>query len=91
MRYFIFYTPEFKRNVKRFRKNYELISEIKKAILLFKKNPFSKGKILKGNLHPNRSVRILGKYRLIFEVKDLDKEVVLKAFNHRKSVYRKMR
>lgn len=86
MKYEIRYTSAFIRNLKQFKKSKNLLIELKKVIKSLEKNPNNKGKQLRKNLFPNKSIRILKKYRLIFEIKE--NTVFLKAIGHRENIYK---
>jgi len=45
------------------------------------------GGYLSGRLHGNKSTRLVGKYRLIFEINEKEGIVYLKAIDHRKFDY----
>ena len=51
--------------------------------------PYS-GKPLKYRLSHYRSLRIKGKYRLIYMVDENESEVILVAFGHREEIYKLM-
>lgn len=49
-------------------------------------DPFT-GKPLQHQLSNYRSIRVRGKYRLIYKLNENEKEIILAAFGHRKTVY----
>ncbi len=79
-------TNLFEKKVKEFRKDKELVEELAKKIEKLLSDPFT-GKPLQHHLSNYRSVRVRGKYRLIYKINENDKEIILVAFGHRKSVY----
>ncbi len=85
MNFKITYTPEFLKNLRKFKKHQNILNELETKINFLVENPLMKGKNLKGKLFPNKSLRVAQKYRLIFEVKE--QEIIFKAFGHRKEIY----
>ena len=87
--YRVIYTHLFEKKVKKFKKDKELVAELKKKIEKLLADPFI-GKPLEYPLVNYRSIRIKGKYRLIYKLNENDKELVLVAFGHRKDIYQLM-
>jgi len=87
--YSVLYTHGFEKTIKKFKKDKELVDELKKKIekLLF--DPFI-GKTLEHPLTNFRSIRIKGKYRLIYKLNENDQELILVGFGHRKNIYQLM-
>ena len=90
MSYRLKYTPTFEKQIEKIKKKNKALMEAaaKKAEKL-QGMPYT-GKPLKYRLAPYRSVRVKGKYRLVYRVDEEEKEVVLVAFGHRKEIYRFM-
>ena len=62
-------------------------SEFDKVLERMREDPNKLGGNMSGNFHGQKSVRLLGKYRLMYRVNDQEKAVYLIGFGHRKSVY----
>ncbi len=86
MKYKLKFTKTFHKNVKKFRKNKELVESLMGRIEKIVENP-NCGKPLKYALSSYRSVRVKNRYRLIYKVDEERKEVILVAFGHRKKIY----
>lgn len=88
MTYQLKYTQTFEKQIEKIKKKDKVVMEetIKKVEKL-REMPYT-GKPLKYRLAPYRSVRVKGKYRLVYKVDEEEKEVVLVAFGHRKEIYR---
>lgn len=84
--YRVKYSPFFEKRMKEFRKDKEVVTELKKKIEKLLSDPFI-GKPLQYRLANYRSIRVRDKYRLIYKINDNDKEVVLEGFGHRKNIY----
>ncbi len=80
------YTALFEKKVKEFRKDKELVEELKIKIEDLLNDPFI-GKPLLYELTDHRSIRVKGKYRLIYKINENNNEIVLEAFGHRKNIY----
>ncbi len=63
------------------------MEELMKKVRKLQEVPYS-GKPLKYQLSHYRSLRIKGKYRLIYMVDENEREVVLAAFGHREEIYK---
>lgn len=87
--YRIIYTHLFEKKVNKFKKDKELVTELKKKIEKLLSDPFI-GKPLEYPLVNYRSIRIKGKYRLIYKLNENDKDLVLVGFGHRKDIYQLM-
>ncbi|NJD78706.1 MAG: type II toxin-antitoxin system mRNA interferase toxin, RelE/StbE family [Candidatus Methanoperedens sp.] len=87
--YRVIYTNLFAKKIKKFKKDKELVADLKKKIEKLLSDPFI-GKPLEYPLANFRSIRIKGKYRLIYKLNENDKELVLVAFGHRKDIYQLM-
>lgn len=87
--YRVIYTHLFEKKIKKFKKDKELVAELKKKIEKLLSDPFI-GKPLEYPLVNFRSIRIKGKYRLVYKLNENNKELVLVAFGHRKDVYQLM-
>jgi len=87
--YRLIYTHLFEKKIKKFKKDKELVAELKKKIEKLLADPFI-GKPLEYPLVNYRSIRVKGKYRLIYKLNENDKELVLVAFGHRKDIYQLM-
>ncbi len=77
----------FLKDLKKFRKHHQLLSELDEKINRLDEDPCIIGGELAGNLHGKRSTRLAGKYRLIFRIDEERKIVYLLALDHRKEVY----
>ncbi|MBI5389359.1 type II toxin-antitoxin system RelE/ParE family toxin [Candidatus Woesearchaeota archaeon] len=80
-------TVTFEKQLKKLRKISQLLDELDKKMKRLEDNPFPVGKILHGNLHPSRSTRLYGKYRLIFQIDEKNRKVYLEFIDHREDVY----
>jgi len=79
-------TDEFERQFKSLTKKDKLLMErIAKAILKLEQNPHA-GKPLSYDLKGYRSLHV-GKYRIVYEIDESAKEVILRSIGHRKHVY----
>jgi addiction module RelE/StbE family toxin len=83
----IFRTDNFLKDLKKFRKVNELLVELDKKIQRLRHEPRSLGKRLHGELSSSMSTRLYRKYRLIYQVDDIEKRVYLESIDHRKDVY----
>ena len=87
MVYGLKYTRTFKKQIDRAKKKDKaLVEELVKKVRKLQESPYS-GKPLKHRLSQYRSLRVKGKYRLIYTVDENESEVVLAAFGHREEVY----
>ncbi|WP_456473666.1 type II toxin-antitoxin system RelE family toxin [Candidatus Pyrohabitans sp.] len=86
MKYKLKFTKAFQKNIKKFRKNKEIVEGLMGRIEKIIENPDC-GKPLKYALSSYRSVRVKSRYRLIYKVDEERKEVILVAFGHRKRIY----
>ena len=90
MVYGLKYTRIFKKQIERVKKKDKaLMEELAKKVKKLQDVPYS-GKPLKYRLSYYRSLRIKGKYRLIYMVDENESEVILVAFGHREEVYKLM-
>jgi len=81
------YTGTFKKQIDRVKKkDRALMEELMKKVRKLQEAPYS-GKPLKHRLSHYRSIRVKGKYRLIYRVDENENEVVLAAFGHREEIY----
>mgnify|MGYP000067655677 CR=1 FL=1 len=79
-------TDEFESQFKSLtKKDKPLMERIAKAILKLEQNPYA-GKPLSYDLKGYRSLHV-GKYRIIYEIDENTKEVILRSIGHRKHVY----
>ncbi len=62
-----------------------LLERVAKAIIKLEQNPYT-GKPLSYGLAGYRSLHV-GKYRIIYEIDENTKEVILRSIGHRKRVY----
>jgi addiction module RelE/StbE family toxin len=84
------YTQTFEKQIEKIKKKDKaLMQETAKKVEKLQEVPYT-GKLLKYRLAPYRSVRVKGKYRLVYKVNEEDKEVILVAFGHRKEIYKFM-
>ncbi|WP_457590415.1 type II toxin-antitoxin system RelE family toxin [Geoglobus sp.] len=67
------------------KKDKPLAERLAKAILKLEENPYL-GKPLSYDLSGLRSLRV-GKYRIIYEINENEKKVILMAVSHRKKSY----
>ncbi len=90
MVYGLKYTSIFKKQIERVKKKDKaLMEELAKKVKKLQDVPYS-GKPLKYRLSHYRSLRIKGKYRLIYMVDENESEVILVAFGHREEIYKLM-
>ena len=88
MTYQLKYTQTFEKQIERMKKKDKtLMEEVMKKVEKLQKMPYA-GKPLKYRLVPYRSVRVKGKYRLVYKVNEEEKEVTLVAFGHREEIYK---
>ncbi len=84
--YFLKRTETFEKHLKNSNKDKPLLEELFSKIKSIQENP-EKGKELTKSLAGYKSVRVKGKYRLVFKVDDKLQEITLIAFGHRKEIY----
>jgi len=80
-------TDPFLRDIKKHRKNYELLQELDAKLRRLEEDPVVIGGELSGNLVGKRSTRLAAKFRLIFRIAEEEHTVYLIAIDHRGSVY----
>ena len=85
MTFTVEHSPEFKRIIRKNRKNAELLKAIDRKIERLEKDPYSVGTILSDELHGIYSTRLIGVFRLLFRIKGEIVELVL--IDHRGHVY----
>lgn len=83
--YKIIYTKSFEESIKKFKKDKRLMEILFKKIVSLKEK--QKGKFLTMALSGYKSLRVAGKYRLIFKVCEKEKKIILIVFGHRKIIY----
>ena len=85
--YEIYATDEFKRNFKALaRKNHQLRGRVLDVIDKLKKNPRI-GKPLSHDLAGKWTIRVERIYRIVYEIDEENKRVILMTIKHRKKVY----
>ena len=84
MSYRLKYTQTFEKQIEKIKKKDKALMEEK-----LQQIPYT-GKPLEYRLAPYRSVRVKGKYRLVYRVDEEEKEVLLVAFGDRKEIYKFM-
>ena len=90
MSYRLKYTQTFEKQIEKIKKKDKaLMEEAMKKVEKLQQMPYT-GKPLEYRLAPYRSVRVKGKYRLVYRVNEEEKEVLLVAFGHRKEIYKFM-
>ncbi len=90
MVYSLKYTKIFKKQIENVKKkNKVLMKELVQKVKKLYDSPHS-GKPLKYRLSNFRSLRVKGKYRLIYMVDENEREVTLVAFGHREDIYKLM-
>ena len=86
MKYLIVTTDEFEKKLEDLtKKDKPLLERIAKAILKLEENPYA-GKPLSYALAGYWSLHI-GKYRIVYEIDENSKEVILRTIGHRKHIY----
>ena len=86
MKYVVITTDEFEKRLEDLtKKDKPLLKRIVKAIIKLEENPYA-GKPLSYGLSGYRSLHV-GKYRVIYEVDENSKEVILRTIGHRKHIY----
>jgi addiction module RelE/StbE family toxin len=86
--YRLIYTQTFERTIEKLKKkDRALLEETAQKAEKLQDAPYT-GKALKYKLASYRSVRVRGKYRLIYRVMEDKNEVILIAFGHRKDIYK---
>ena len=83
----IIITDSFSGTFKKYKKNKEIEKALDKKIERLKENPHNVGGYLSGRLHGYKSTRLVGKFRLIFQISDSDMKLFLIAIDHRKFDY----
>ena len=81
----IFWTKNFKKDLRKHSKNRKFIDALEKKIERLRETPEVVGGYLSGQLHGYKSTRIAGKFRLVFRIRE--EVVYLIALDHRKSDY----
>ncbi len=90
MIYQIAYTKTFKKQIEKIKnRDKNLSEEAMKKVEKLQETPYL-GKPLKYGLFPYRSVRVRGKYRLVYRIYENEKKIILVAFGHREEVYKFM-
>jgi len=90
VKYDLIYTSTFRKQIERFKKKDKvLMEELRKKVEKLRDLPYS-GKPLKYRLSHHRSLRVKGKYRLVYKVDENESTVTLVAFGHRKEIYELM-
>ena len=90
MSYRLKYTQTFEKQIEKIKKKDKaLMEEAMKKVEKLQQIPYT-GKPLEYRLAPYRSVRVKGKYSLVYRVDEEEKEVLLVAFGHRKEIYKFM-
>ena len=90
MKYDLIYTSTFRKQIERFKKKDKvLMEELRKKVGKLRDLPYS-GKPLKYRRSHHRSLRVKGKYRLVYKVDENESTVTLVAFGHRKEIYELM-
>lgn len=90
MIYQIAYTKTFKKQIEKIKNRDKTLSEeAMKKVEKLQETPYL-GKPLKYGLFPYRSVRVRGKYRLVYRIYENEKKIILVAFGHRGEVYKFM-
>ena len=80
-------TDSFLKNLKKHKKDSELLKALENKIKRLRIDPLKVGGRLHGELHPSRSTRLIKKFRLIFLADEKGKKVYLEAIDHRKDAY----
>ena len=80
-------TDPFLKDLRKHRKNYELLQELDAKLRRLEQDPAVIGGELSGNLVGKRSTRLAAKFRLIFKIDEQEQVVYLIAIDHRGSVY----
>lgn len=75
----------FLKDVKSLRKNHGLLKQLDKKLQVLKEKADLTGKNLHGPLKGKKTIRIMGKFRIIFEVKET--KCFLLTLDHRGNVY----
>ena len=84
--YTLFTTDEFEERFRSLtKKDKALLVRLIKAISKLKENPYT-GKPLSHKLSGYWSLRV-GKYRIVYEIDENSREVILRTIGHRKSIY----
>ena len=87
---YIKYTRAFKQEIERIKKKDKtLMEELMKKVKKLQDMPHA-GKPLKYRLSHYRSLRVKGKYRLVYRVDENESMVTLVAFGHREEIYKLM-
>ena len=87
MSYDVVPSPEFKKIVRKFKRQSELLKAMNKKIERLSADPYAVGGFLTGELHGLHATRLIGIYRLIFRIKEDSKIVELVTIDHRGHAY----
>ena len=82
--YKLLYTPEALEGISKLSQNLKEIAE--RSLLYLAENPTS-GKKLSGNLKGIYSTRVTRRYRILYLIKHVEKQVIVLDLKHRKEVY----
>ncbi|MBF4475920.1 type II toxin-antitoxin system RelE family toxin [Methanobacterium formicicum] len=89
MTFFLDVSDEAKHRLRKLKKkDPELTKRILKKFDLIIKNPYHY-EVLKGDLHDARKAPVGDKYRIIFDIHEDEKSVIILLFGHRKDIYTK--
>ncbi len=80
-------TNTFSKEIKKFKKNKELLDALENKIKRLKENPENVGGYLSGRLHGLKATRIIKKFRLVFKINNQENTVYLAGIDHRKYDY----
>ena len=75
-------TDRFSKEFKKFEKNKQFVDALDKKIERLQEDP-SIWRYLSGRLHEYKSVRLLGKFRILFRIDEKETKAYLVAIDHR--------
>ncbi len=84
-------TKTFSQNLRKHAKNQAFLTALDKRAKRLQADPHSVGGHLSGKLHGLKATRIIGKFRLVFQIVETEHAVYLHALDHRKSDYELVR
>ncbi len=85
--YEVLRTDTFLEELKRFKRNKQLLVELDKKIQRLKEDPHNVGGNLSRSLKGHKSTRLAKKFRLVFRIDEHSRKIYLEAIDHREYIY----